>query len=80
MWGATSEVGGFDKAIIFQSTLPVWGATMAAKEKNVVAIISIHAPRVGSDIEKLLEQVRQLDFNPRSPCGERLAATQRLRA
>ena len=34
---------------IFQSTLPVWGATDAAHLQPHVWLISIHAPRVGSD-------------------------------
>ena len=35
---------------LFQSTLPVWGATTAAKIQAIKKeIISIHAPRVGSD-------------------------------
>ena len=34
---------------LFQSTLPVWGATHSARHNHVSEIISIHAPRVGSD-------------------------------
>ena len=34
---------------LFQSTLPVWGATWADGVKYLKAEISIHAPRVGSD-------------------------------
>ena len=34
----------------FLSTLPAWGATFKAIHNNVSRIISIHAPRVGSDI------------------------------
>ena len=34
----------------FQSTLPVWGATDAIIHKAMAALISIHAPRVGSDL------------------------------
>ena len=34
---------------IFQSTLPVWGATVAQQLMDLVRAISIHAPRVGSD-------------------------------
>ena len=34
--------------------------------------ISIHAPRVGSDPGRLRKPPRRPDFNPRSPCGERL--------
>ena len=33
--------------------------------------ISIHAPRVGSDALMVFVPCRQIDFNPRSPCGER---------
>ena len=33
--------------------------------------ISIHAPRVGSDDNQVKEFLGQLNFNPRSPCGER---------
>ena len=98
----------------FQSTLPVWGATgLVPREltapgyfnprspcgerrswssssrpghfnprspcgerrfggdRAVDSEISIHAPRVGSDIAGGLLTVVQVDFNPRSPCGER---------
>ena len=34
---------------IFQSTLPVWGATTYLERYRKAAAISIHAPRVGSD-------------------------------
>ena len=34
---------------LFQSTLPVWGATVDFKERLAQLAISIHAPRVGSD-------------------------------
>ena len=35
---------------IFQSTLPVWGATIFDGQNYRVMTISIHAPRVGSDL------------------------------
>ena len=36
-------------------------------------VISIHAPRVGSDENQVAEErAEQEHFNPRSPCGERL--------
>ena len=57
---------------IFQSPNPGWGATAAACLVYVLCfLISIHAPRVGSDRRDtdLLRNLR--DFNPRSPCGER---------
>ena len=38
---------------VFQSTLPVWGATILdTTDRGGVLTISIHAPRVGSDSEK----------------------------
>ena len=57
---------------LFQSTLPVWGATEVLTQYTGTDVISIHAPRVGSDFcyAKRLNLTR--DFNPRSPCGERL--------
>ena len=33
----------------FQSTLPVWGATIVTTNRFIGVTISIHAPRVGSD-------------------------------
>ena len=37
-------------AEIFQSTLPVWGATLEKYTADRLVGISIHAPRVGSDL------------------------------
>ena len=37
------------RAVLFQSTLPVWGATRGSPFCQSVVYISIHAPRVGSD-------------------------------
>ena len=34
-------------------------------------VISIHAPRVGSDFILFPSTVHPSNFNPRSPCGER---------
>ncbi len=38
------------KIKLFQSTLPVWGATAEGYEVDGDTGISIHAPRVGSDL------------------------------
>ena len=57
---------------IFQSTLPVWGATCSSVGWICSWFISIHAPRVGSDCYHPLYVTFVDDFNPRSPCGERL--------
>ena len=55
----------------FQSTLPVWGATKARDWSNRCLMISIHAPRVGSDTAVSASRKISINFNPRSPCGER---------
>ena len=44
-----------------------------SKFKRLKRTISIHAPRVGSDIFSSARKRKLTDFNPRSPCGERLA-------
>ena len=65
----------------FQSTRPVWGATVSAPDLIRVLRISIHAPRVGRDTRHLrrLNQV-SFDFNPRAPCGARHPFTINLNA
>ena len=40
--------------------------------RSRICPISIHAPRVGSDRLPAKLHVKLLNFNPRSPCGERL--------
>ena len=77
----------------FQSTLPVWGATVDQLTTRLFFAISIHAPRVGSDAIRefglyrwdisihaprvgsdgmyISVQYLLVNFNPRSPCGER---------
>ena len=57
---------------IFQPTLPVRGATRGDGDGEDGGAISTHAPRAGSDTCLCLCQTKKLDFNPRSPCGERL--------
>ena len=65
-------LSGFLFLMIFQSTLPVRGATASYRGGWCYLVISIHAPRAGSDV-LLLTACRCLsaNFNPRSPCGER---------
>ena len=55
----------------FQSTLPVRGATATTISVNFHCIISIHAPRAGSDNGNHRKLLYKQHFNPRSPCGER---------
>ena len=72
MWGATiAECSAVWALAIFQSTLPVWGATRHIALFLPVRVISIHAPRVGSDPSAAPRPPCCYDFNPRSPCGER---------
>ena len=59
----------------FQSTLPVRGATDFFLMIFSLLVISIHAPRAGSDRIRRRDHPRFLHFNPRSPCGERLCPT-----
>ena len=55
----------------FQSTLPVRGATSDPQARSDPFLISIHAPRAGSDEHSRTARMKKRDFNPRSPCGER---------
>ena len=57
----------------FQSTLPARGATIYTHDDGTIVVISIHAPRTGSDGRRRQKVVGRADFNPRSPHGERLA-------
>ena len=59
------------ESTLFQSTLPVWGATLTDVPSALAVDISIHAPRVGSDQSSFTKRARERNFNPRSPCGER---------
>ena len=49
VWGATSRSLIDFLSAKFQSTLPVWGATKPRGRLGQIILISIHAPRVGSD-------------------------------
>ena len=50
VWGATGGDHIFRQAqCTFLSTLPVWGATKVGPQAGPGLMISIHAPRVGSD-------------------------------
>ena len=72
VWGATDiRPKGCYTILIFQSTPPVWGATRFGFDSFPSTNISIHAPRVGGDIELSSGGVCTFDFNPRPPCGGR---------
>ena len=57
--------------IKFQSTRPARGATKARAQRWNRLVISIHAPRTGSDPSSATAAASACDFNPRSPHGER---------
>ena len=56
----------------FLSTLPARGATISTGAAAANGIISIHAPREGSDTFRPARCPRPCHFYPRSPRGERL--------
>ena len=58
---------------LFQSTRPVRGATSKKPITELRCQISIHAPRAGRDCSDVARCSCQRDFNPRAPCGARLA-------
>ena len=57
---------------LFQSTLPLRGATTPPAKVVRVLLISIHAPLTGSDRVAIVATPSGINFNPRSPYGERL--------
>ncbi len=63
----------------FQSTLPARGATSTRSASTMCAVISIHAPRTGSDRWSSSLCAEQSHFNPRSPHGERHTGAPRRR-
>ena len=58
-------------ATTFQSTLPIRGATIDALRMGHGKAISIHAPHTGSDKPLANPATKPINFNPRSPYGER---------
>ena len=70
--GATRLIDETVAICPFQSTLPARGATLKRTVLTAGLRISIHAPRTGSDLLSAGVARLDLDFNPRSPHGERL--------
>ena len=56
---------------LFQSTLPLRGATRVLSFLSSALSISIHAPLTGSDDDLAKVTLLIVNFNPRSPYGER---------
>ena len=62
-----------DAVFVFQSTHPLRGATLASGGASRCFNISIHAPLAGCDNRRRGRAARPRYFNPRTPCGVRLA-------
>ena len=69
--GATITIHADGTQRRFQSTLPVGGATGQETDVSFNVNISIHAPRGGSDRFSSRKNSLAINFNPRSPWGER---------
>ena len=67
MWGATTNPDSRYVINVFQSTLPVWGATHCGGGGVSGGGISIHAPRVGSDPISLMISVSAFRFQSTLP-------------
>ncbi len=64
----------------FQSTRPVWAATVGHSAHDRAHIVSIHAARVGRDTNTPKYPGIITCFNPRGPCGPRRQDATRRRA
>ena len=53
VWGATTSTTRPPKPPKFQSTRPVWGATLYTFLFFPLVVVSIHAPRVGRDVNPI---------------------------
>ena len=61
----------FASASVFQSTPPGWEATSNHLLLPPSIRISIHASRVGGDVQQVREHILMKNFNPRLPGGRR---------
>ena len=68
-WGATSYGHLAESMTEFQSTLPAWGATNKEDKRWLLLLISIHAPRMGSDLALGHCAIISLQFQPTFPAG-----------
>ena len=72
VWGATHLVNrSIPISSHFNPRSPCGERQQHAPMIRILTKISIHAPRVGSDVRGLLQFYGANHFNPRSPCGER---------
>ena len=74
VWGATNTFWLSILLYAFQFTHPVWGATSLSTLAFYGIDVSIHAPRVGCDVQCLSNYSLSPSFNSRTPCGVRRVA------
>ena len=65
--GATGLSQNVKPDQLFQSTLPARGATLEILANNIVYIISIHAPRTGSDVASIEKSMKAKVFQSTLP-------------
>ena len=63
--------GTLTLSMLFQSTLPLRGATPPTDPRTLRSRISIHTPLAGIDTRARRCRPSSSHFNPHSPCGER---------
>ena len=73
MRGATHGHRQAGRSQMFQSTRPMRGATFCKVDIFFFLNVSIHAPHAGRDRETPSISCPTVCFNPRAPCGARLA-------
>ena len=79
-WGATAAFFDFVRNLRFQSTLPAWGATNNEGFCVMSIMISIHAPRRGSDHDLNHAGGRRKLFQSTLPAGGATAESFRRRS
>ena len=79
-WGATRHIATAERNImLFQSTLPGWGATPSSQTTAVVFhVFQSTLPGWGATLVRPVSGLLTVDFNPRSPDGERRQTVGRL--
>ena len=78
--GATKSPFTTKEKAAFQSTHPLRGATLVLALHFDFLNISIHAPLAGCDLSTHIRVAAEKNFNPRTPCGVRLAHERYSRA
>ena len=73
MRGATFSISFFSDVINISIHTPHAGSDLNPLNSPTVFLISIHTPHAGSDDRIFWTLPLFLDFNPHSPCGERLS-------